>query len=291
MRIRAARFLTLMLLASADSSSLVAAEQRADIPFKLYEGFAIVVRGSLGSQENLNFLLDTGAVPSAIHQRLARKLNLTGPREDISVVNQSRSVERVDLPGLHIGPFESSSLAAVVVDLTQIENRLGLRLDAVLGLDALGHENFTIDYRVRKIRLGASGVSGEAVPFELRTEAGALYVVVPSEINSQAVRLLLDTGTDGLILFAASLEERMPTRKAAGARQDVNAGGAYAAQRVEIANLRLGGMEWHRRQATVVETSAAALRDFDGLLGPTSLGITRLTLDFRSNTLYLEVNR
>lgn len=291
MRIHNVASQVLFLLVSGSCLSIVAAEPPLEIPFKLYEGFAIVVRGAIGNQENLNFVVDTGAVPSAVHQRLARKLNLTGPSQNITVVNQSRSVQRAELPKLHLGPVEIPALSAVVVDLSPIEARLGLRLDAIIGLDVLGQQNLTIDYRERKIRFGASSANGQPVPFELQTGASAPYVVVPLEIDSHAVRMLLDTGTDGLTLFSARVQPRMPTLKNAGAGQDVNAGGAYAVQRVEISNLRLGGIAWGKRQATMVETSAAALRDCDGMLGPVFLGITRITLDFRSKTLYLEVKR
>ena len=290
MRIRTSSLHILILLASARSSSLLAAEPPDDIPFKLYDGFAIVVRGSIGNQESLSFLVDTGAVPSAVHQRLARKLNLTGRRENISVVNQSRSVERVELPSVRLGPVAFPSLSAVVLDLAPIETHLGLRLDAIIGLDVLGQQNLTIDYSKRKIRLGAFSVSGQAVPFELRTEAGAPYVVVSLKIDTHPVRLLLDTGADNLSLFAARLEGRIPTQKNSNARIDVNAGGAYTVNRVEISNVRLGNLAWVKREATMVETSAAALRDFDGMLGPVFLGIARITLDFGSNTLYLDAN-
>lgn len=290
MRIHNVALQVLFLFVSGSCLSIVAAEPPTEIPFKLHDGFAIVVRGAIGNQDSLTFLVDTGAVPSVVHQRLARELNLTGPRENISVVNQSRSVQRVELPNLRLGPMEFPALSAVVVDLSPIEARLGLRLDAIIGLDVLGQHNLTIDYRKRKIRLGAFRVSGQAVPFELRTEAGAPYVVVPLEVDSHPVRLLLDTGTDGLTLFAARLEGRMPTLKNSNARIDVNAGGAYPVNRVEISNVRLGNLAWGKRQATMVETSATALRDFDGMLGPVFLGIPRITLDFSSNTLYLDAN-
>lgn len=291
MRIHNVALQALFLLVSGSCLAIVAAEAPTEIPFELHDGFAIVVRGSIGRQENLNFLVDTGAVPSVVQSRLARKLNLTGPSENISVVNQSRFVQRVELPNLRLGPVEFPAPSAVVVDLSPIEARLGLRLDAIIGLDVLGQQNITVDYRERRIRLGVLSVNGQAVPFELRTEAGAPYLVVPLEVDSHPVRLLLDTGTDGLTLFAARLRGRMATLNSAGSRQDVNASGAYAVQRVEISNVRLGGIAWSKRQATMVETSAAALRDFDGMLGPIALGISRLGFDFRSNVLYVEANR
>ena len=133
MRIHHVALQVLLLLVSGSCLSVVAAEPSVEIPFKLHDGFAIVVRGSVGRQANLNFLVDTGAVPSAIHQRVAG-LNLTDPNQNISVVNQSRSVQRAELPNLHLGPVELPALSAVVVDLSPIEARLELRVDAIVGV-------------------------------------------------------------------------------------------------------------------------------------------------------------
>ena len=83
MRIHHVALQVLLPLVSGSFLSVVAAEAPVEIPFKLHDGFAIVVRGSVGRQANLNFLVDTGAVPSAIHQRVARELNLTGPNQNI----------------------------------------------------------------------------------------------------------------------------------------------------------------------------------------------------------------
>jgi predicted aspartyl protease len=290
-RLRTVGFQILLLLVSGNCLPLIATEPPTEIPFKLYGGFAIVVRGAIANQENLNFLVDTGAVPSVVHQRLARKLNLRGATEKISVVNQNRSVERVALPSMRIGPLEFPPVSAVVVDLTPVENRLGIRLDAIIGLDALGSRNFTIDYRQHKLLIGAADSDGTAIPFELQMEAGAPYVVVRMEMNWQSVQLLLDTGTDGLTLFAARNHERMPFFEKSVAGKDVNAGGEYAVERIRISDARLGGIERGKLQAAVIPSAASALRDFDGLLGPTSLGITRIAFDFSHRTLYLKVNR
>lgn len=291
MKSRTFRKSFLLLIVCWNLPLLIAAEPTAEIPFKLYGGFAIVVRGAIGSQDNLNFLVDTGAVPSVIHQRLARKLNLRGPREDISVVSQSQSVERVALPQVRLGLLEIPLVYAVVFDLAPIEKRLGLRLDAIVGLDVLAHQDFTIDYRLRRILIGAVANTGEAIPFELLTEADAPYVVVRMETNSQIVRLLLDTGADSITLFAARLQGRTLATQASGARKDVSAGGEYAVEQVQLSDVRLGGMKRGKRQATMVETATSSSQNFDGMLGPTSLGITRLAFDFRSKILYLQTDR
>jgi predicted aspartyl protease len=283
--------LFVLLILFGNSQLLGATERPAEIAFKLYGGFAIVVRGAIGNQENLNFLVDTGAVPSVVHQRLARKLNLSGPRGEIAVVNQRHSVERVTLPPVRLGHLLFPSVSVVVLDLAPIEKRLGLRLDGVVSLDILGGQDFAIDYRLRQILIGAATATGEAIPFELRTEGGAPYVVVQMEMDSHIVRLLLDTGADGLTLFAARVQGLTVAWQRSGARKDVNAGGEYAVERVQLPDIRLGGMKRGKQQATMVETATSTLRDFDGMLGPTSLGITRLAFDFRSKTVYLGIDR
>jgi hypothetical protein len=56
--------LRLLITALAMSSTLTrGADKPEEISFKLVQGFAIVVRGEIGSRHDLNFLLDTGASP------------------------------------------------------------------------------------------------------------------------------------------------------------------------------------------------------------------------------------
>jgi hypothetical protein len=207
------------------------------------------------------------------------------------MVNKNHSVELVLVPALRIGLLEFPSVSAVVVDLAPIERRLGIRLDAIVGLDVLGGRNFTIDYRLRKLLIGLAAVVGEAIPFELQMQAGAPYVLVRMEMNSQFVRLLLDTGSDGITLFAARMQERMPFFEKTDAGKDINAGGEYVVDRIRISDAHLGGIARGKLKAAMISSTASALRDFDGLLGPAFLGITRIALDFFHRTLYLEGNR
>jgi len=290
MRARNLGLSVLLVVLSPDFASTFTRESHTQVPFKLHGRFAIVVSGAIASQDNLNILVDTGAVPSVVHQRVARKLKLSGPREVISLVNQNRSLERVSLIGLRLGPLEFPAVSAMVLDLAAIESRLGLRLDAIIGLDVLQQRNFTIDYRQRRLLIGEALSTGEPIPFELKTDAGAPYVVVSMEMNSQRVRLLLDTGADGLTLYAARVPALMLTVRKPGARKDVSAAGEYEVHQIQLSNARLGGIERANLQAAIVDSPDSALREFDGLLGPTFLGITRLAFDFRNSTLYVELN-
>jgi hypothetical protein len=172
------------------------AESQPRISFKLYDGFGIVIRSSIANEADLNLMVDTGAVSTAINQRLARKLKMTGSREDVAMVNERISVERVEVRNLRLGSLpDHRRVPAVVVDMSPIEARPSIHLDAIIGLDAIGDQDFAIDYHERRILFGAQTPNKQSVSFVLRHQAGAPYLVVPAEIDSQPVSLPLDTGT------------------------------------------------------------------------------------------------
>jgi hypothetical protein len=180
----------------------------------------------------------------------------------------------------------------VVVDLSPIEARLGVRLDAIIGLDVLGKQDFTIDYQEERMRFGAPNAADEPVPFELRYQAGAPYVVVPCQINSNVMSFLLDTGSDSLTLFRSKSKAEAPGFGKIRSGETVDAEGTHRTLRAELPTFRFGTREWTGAAATVLTSmDAAAQRDFDGLLGPTSLGITRIGFDFAHNTLFVGFKR
>jgi predicted aspartyl protease len=293
MRILKLGWLILFVLIFDPCLPVLLAESQPEISFKLYDGFAIVIRGSIANEADLNLMVDTGAVPTAINQRLARKLKMTGSREDIAVVNERISVERVEVRNLRLGSLpDHRRVSAVVVDMSPIEARLGIHLDAIIGLDAIGDQDFAIDYHERRILFGAQAPNGHSVSFELRHQAGAPYLVVPAEIDSQPVSLLLDTGTDGLTVFTTNLTGRLAAFKRASIGQTVDARGAHSVQRFEIQTLRLGLREWDKITATAVgDAHRFAGLDFDGMLGPVSLGVRRIGFDFTNKTLFVEFKR
>ena len=210
MRVRSFGPSILLVVLSPNLAPRLAAEPPTQVPFELRGGFAVVVHGAIRGQDHLNILVDTGAVPSVVAEHLARKLKLSGPREVISVVNQNRSLERVSLSGLRLGPLDFPTVSA------------------------------------------------------------------------------LDTGADNLTLYARRVGALTLGMRESGLRKDVSAAGEYEVHQVRLSNVRLGGVKRAGLLAASVNSPEATLRDFDGLLGPTALGITRVAFDFRSNTLYLE---
>jgi len=89
------RFLRVLVLVAAATVLIpkiaLAANDRQEITFKLYRGYTIIVQGSIGALRNCNLLIDTGAVPSVLDRRVAKKLRLVGRPDEVSVFSQSIS--------------------------------------------------------------------------------------------------------------------------------------------------------------------------------------------------------
>ena len=96
--------------------------------------------------EKQKFLVDTGASPSVVDQRSARRLGLVEAPGKLALLNRDVTAERAVLPRLQVGPVLVEFAPVLVRDLSVLEKALGVKIDAVIGLDELGWSNFTIDY-------------------------------------------------------------------------------------------------------------------------------------------------
>jgi predicted aspartyl protease len=290
-----------------------AADARAALPVKLYGGYTVVVQGSIANIPNLNFIIDTGALPTVVDARMARKLGLSGNRQSLTVFSRQVGTERVVLPNVRIGPVRATAVEGLVADLSFAEKALGLRIDAIVGLDVLGQEGFSIDYRARQILFGASGVADWVASFE----PGSPQVVVELQIDARPVRLLVDTGAKYFILFtrqnseplrhdarpvgpivgpivgpmpALTSAEMLPSAPAQQNEQTASPtiatfGGDVSLQPVRLSNLRLGALQLPDQPVYLSPSDAGAALGFDGVLGVAALHVQRIDFDFERGRL------
>jgi predicted aspartyl protease len=265
-----------VLAACVAPQVVLAADSTNEIPFKLYRGYAIVARGSVGNLKNLNFLIDTGAVPSVLDRRVAQKLHLTGTVEKLSVFTQKLETERVIAPDVNLGPFHADALPAVVRDLAFAEEALGTRVDAIVGFDFLNQSAFTIDYQSKKVTVGPIDPLLAAIPYE----AHPGYALVEMKIQQRSLRLLVDTGASDLVLFEGATRDCLDAIRSVGTRTWSNMGGEIRVQQVQLADAYLGSMPWGTRDVFILPDSGGnqpgGLR---GLLGVASLKARRVSFD------------
>jgi predicted aspartyl protease len=250
------------------------------VPFQLYQGYLIVVHGSIGSTKNLKFFLDTGATPTILDSGLADKLNLQR-KASVSIVrlDRTRPADETNLPSLEIGPLKRSNLRVITADLSFYEKILPVRIDAIVGLDVLGQGPFTIDYPGRVIRFGPAPALPVSVP--LRLDQG--LAVFDAEIDHTPVHLLFDTGAGFITLFDKAISQ------SAGAKGDPRAQSRTTVpseeRKIWVRNLTLGTKEFGQKPALLTRNPKPSQLDFDGLMSPAALGISRVAVDLKAGVL------
>ncbi|HXJ11866.1 MAG TPA: pepsin/retropepsin-like aspartic protease family protein [Candidatus Limnocylindrales bacterium] len=260
------------------------ADNPGELAFKLGQGFGIIVRGEIGSAKDLNFLLDTGAVPSVLGQRAAVRMGIRGERGSLTLLNKESQAEYVTVDDVQVGWIRAARLPMVVVELAHLERRLGTRIDAIIGLDMLAGQDISIDYKHRKITRGLSGLARHSVAVETFIASGAPYWVVPISLGGVGFRVLLDTGANDLGLFTLRDSKLFKLVRSETIAHD-SAVGDQKAFAMPPMTLALSDAKFKNQVAVIFGEVPVALREIDGVLGPTALGITRIELDWEQKCL------
>jgi predicted aspartyl protease len=263
--------------ASAEpDNSLRAATQRNEIRFKLYNEHAIVVRGDIGSLKNVPLMLDTGKSPTAISKEIANRLNLHGNRQSLLFSNGTVEVQSVTLPSLRMGDLHMADVRVVVQDFDYFRKSTGISLAGIVGLDVLSTGNFMIDYRKRKIVFGRVEIGRKTVQFETRVP----FLTVKAQIDGQVVRLLVDSGTSGLLVYSKRLNKRPEATSTERDSLISTAVGPMLTTWSGATEVLLGKENLGPQSILISEVEPDARYDFDGLLGFFKIGFRKVSFDF-----------
>jgi len=272
------------VVACVFSATSSGAENRpSELPFRLYQEYLIVAKGSIGESERLEFLIDTGTTQTLVDLDIARKLRLE-ITEGIEVEGfKNGQTRKAMVPELRFGPVVVRSARVLVADLSFFSS-YGTRIDAIIGLDVLRLSSFRVDYAARRITFGSVADSPSTVAFQ----AVVPLLIVDLKIGSQIVRLMVDTGAPRLTLFPNRMQSRLPGFLLKGARTGQSPGGMSQLRDVELAACRLGPTEWRHVLAFLADVPAPSFLDFDGVLAPSSLAVKSMGFDFQRNRLSWE---
>lgn len=258
---------------------------RSKVDFEIYRDYLIVVHGSVGPLKGLNFLFDTGASPSVLDPRIAGKLHLATMPADTAVLEGTVQSQTAVVPSLQLGALHRENLPVVIRDLSFLQNALPFRIDGIVGLDVLGQTAFEIDYQSREIRFDLSPSSTHVIPDSIPYHMQRGLAIVDATVNHAQVHLLLDTGAPSVILF-----QEMPAASSKPVLQRAKTIGNFDRKRVQSIDLKLGETEFGHEAAFVVLNRKDAGHDFDGMISPAALGITRIAVDPSQGKLTLTRN-
>lgn len=245
---------------------------QSNLPFKLVGEHLIVVQGSLGDLQKRNLVIDTGAYPSIIDTGVARKLHISGHKEELDAVNHKLSRPVVVVPSVDVGPVHAPAVRVMTADLSAASQAFGTRIDALIGLDVLQHASFRIDYHAKRIFFSEVETLPDSAPF--RWTEGLLTISLRA--NSGTLRMLVDTGAQSTLLLAPQLAVSGRGHN----REFTNLGGNFSLREVKLENVQLGDFELGSQAVYVSDAPNSC--PFDGFLS--TIQFEQIAFDFPSHT-------
>jgi predicted aspartyl protease len=245
------------------------------LPIRLYWGYLVIVEGSIGNVQKVNFLVDTGAYPSVVDQKIAHNLGLAEQPARVNLSNKSVQTRLVVLPSLLLGPLHAEALPVLTEDLSFLRKALGYKVDAIVGLDVLRKSSFTINYKTKEMLFGPVERLTFSAPFETDTP----LVTIRTRFQDRQLRLMIDTGTPDLML----LQSRMPDStnwQTLGTEKTANVGGTFRNRKVRIPEVYLGKETIGAQIASVVDDRKDDGDNFDGVLGVRGPQFWKIAFDF-----------
>ncbi len=253
---------------------------RPEIPFKLFDGFLIVLEGRVGDHARLKLALDTGVTHSVISDKLAAQIPESRRRAG-KVLNfdKTMSAEWIEVPDIELGPIHVNNFSMMIGDLRYFQS-FGAHVDAVIGLDLLRLSNFTIDYDAHKVTFGPTNAD-----FGVPMEVDDICITVQLMMGDRPVRLLVDTGAPTMVLYEDRVASRLPQLRMERETTGRSIGGWLPSKRGFIPNARLGSSNLEGTVFLVKEPPPNLLAGIDGYFGTASLKARRIDFNFETNTL------
>jgi hypothetical protein len=197
-------------------------------------------------------------------------------------------------------------LEGIATDLSSLTAELGIGPQVLIGMDFLHRSNFVIDYRSRQLvfYLGAaprlahsaplvSSVSEASEVSEVSERPPWRFAIIESSIGGHKVRLQVDSGFDGLLLYRERMpillrgEESFAATLAQGESHIANVGQSLLARSTDSPRVRIGDWQAPNTQL-LVDGPPPEWAPFDGLIGTAFLSQRRVAFDFQNSMVYWE---
>jgi hypothetical protein len=251
------------------------AQRCGEVPFELSQRHLIIVKGGIDRLNGLNLLIDTGSIPSVVDAGIARKLRLQAEPSVLVAFGKEVRVQSAVVDEFSVGSVRSGPVPVGISDLSYLR---GTRIDAIVGLDVLARNSFSIDYKTRVVNFGPQGRESAAVPLEIVWP----FVTVLMNIAGEQLRLLVDTGSGDLVLFKSPrVLAAISGAPWSGDKTVQYASGVARLRGLYLRQVRLGPNHWEQLTGWMLEREPRGYPPgIDGVLGVVALNCQRVRFDF-----------
>jgi predicted aspartyl protease len=250
------------------------------IPFQLAGGFLIEIEGEIGHLADLKFILDTGATHSVVDQRVANRFSAARRPKKVFNFDGFVSVDWMEFPYVHFGSIEVHNFPMMVTELAKSSEFIP-DADAIIGLDLLNTASkLGIFYDSKIVVLKPRDPNAQGASRDEQPECFTVQVL----LQGHPIRLLFDTGMEGILLYEDRIRRHIPDLRLTDVRKDAHQG-RLRGKTARLSALRLAGSESDVAVFLVKSSREDVLPDIDGYLGTAPLKANRIELDFVGKTL------
>jgi predicted aspartyl protease len=250
------------------------------VPFRLHQHL-IVVNGSVNGRTDLNLVIDTGATYTVMSNRLCKTLKVRTRK--VSAASWGKQIK------VRAGRLEAVSIGDTVFE--DVETRVGnlsiasgLQVDLLVGLNLLRRTTVTVDYARKLLILGAHTEFTEQKAFYPNLP----FLLIRMNVQGKRLAMILDTGSPFVVFFGTEVADRVDMTLTNETEQIAHAAGDLTLRKIVVSETQLGQTTLGAITAFLMDASSAAYGGAAGILGPTSLGLQRLHLDFEANRISWE---
>jgi predicted aspartyl protease len=258
---------------TSTSGAVAFGQQVDEVRIDLQRGYLVAVRGRIGDRDGLTFVVDTGTLSTLVDARIARRFGRAGRKVPVDSFTRSDQLESVVIPSVELGGFTAANVSVLAADLSPLEPHFGIRIDVVVGASLLRGTCFTIDYVGRRLRFACRNGWGASVPLDRSSP----HVVVEVTIDGMPLRLLVDTGSEAVVIY----EDAIPAAWGSRVEAEIDArdfSGPVRLRRLVADVISVGLVRWQRRPVHIL-SGGLARKSYDGVLGPRALGLSAVQFD------------
>jgi len=220
----------------------------AEVPFELYRGDRIFLRGKLNGHDT-PMLLDSGAGVTTLDRGFARSIGIKeGQKITAQGVGGSEEAELVHGVTIEVGNLKLSNATVAVLELDLIEKAIGRPMPVILGREMFMTNAVAIDFERQVLSLTPNGnfppPSG-ATEVKLKRD-GTLHYLPISIDGLPPVDAALDLGNGGALSLSKEYHEAKPQLHSLPFALGMGGGvgGVHELKRTTLPKLELAGFSF-----------------------------------------------
>lgn len=261
----------------ADASQLQFGQS---VPFELQSGFLISIKGGIGELNGLRFILDTGTTVSVVDRRVAMKFPISLRSDHLFAFQKFMVLDRAEFPEVRFGPVKAENVSLLVADLAKT-SEFAAHADAVIGLDLLClSKTLRVDYNTATV----SFIGSKTAPSTVDLRQHPKCLIAELIVQGHPVRLIVDTGMEGVLFYENRLRKRVPDLRLQGKPQNGHLGWMRAKSTI-LPGLQLNNTVSETPVWLADEPKENVLPGIDGVIGTASLKARQIEFDFEKNVL------